>query len=402
MKGLGVIIGIVLLCLSSAILGAWIFDRFLDVEPPQFAADLFGNPGMDAVESYRCPRHLKKTVQILGVEDGYDRSNYGPARYHEALQASPRHQQIINNELGGISIRDYDETGSDKLLYEHIAFPRLTESSQVFFRLRKLPGSRNDAITIILLREPAEDIFSFEHLFNTSIPISEFSILAEAGSTDDLILTSPIQNFVRAPDGSQHMPLREYIEMHESDIEAILYIGDDLQIDFGALIHCENINEIKGTTFSERHLSFLKEGRSFLSCENGDNIQICDPHRGDYSCDMRLPLACYKPGTRSIEGFIDPESLGLYQTFNPDLFVGGEVKLTEPVVGNRFETRGDANKFCFQNFGSDWRPLTFHEAGRSFVASWSNVPDGSRVWIDVYGSPHANCWSESLEESPRD
>jgi hypothetical protein len=143
---------------------------------------------------------------------------------------------------------------------------------------------------------------------------------------------------------------------------------------------------MRGVTFVEHSDKRLGPDMSLLSCALDDTQSMCGPYTGDTLCTQALPLACYKDGANP-----KPQTLAK-ANINDANFVGGQVRATEPVAGNRFATIGDADAFCVSKFGPQWRVLTYQEGGGGVVISASQIPARTRLWIDIRDQPRARCW----------
>lgn len=390
--GFALIAFLVLTALAAGV-GTWTALRYAPQEQDQVSQILPGQPGMDAVDNYRCPRHLNKSVHIFGVEDGYDRSNVEPARYHPAFYFSPNWVASAQGEISSMGVRDYDEAGTDKKLFDHFTFPENVQSTHLIVRLTRLPGGRNDGVNIRIPILLEDGTYSLSPITASGISYNDLELISDSHESADKILSGAITKAVKQDEEIEVFDLHQHLREYPKNRDAIIVFQDDHQIDFAALIFCSSLNEQRGTTFHERNLKALKAGRSLLACTPGDDLPGCDAHRGDLNCDSRIPLACYRPGDKSFEGFSEPKAV------NTDYFTGGEVRLTRPVAGSDFKTRGDVNRFCADSFGEEWRPLQYHEAGGGAIATWSEIEDSTRVWIDVYGSNYANCWSPDMSPS---
>ena len=80
----------------------------------------------------------------------------------------------------------------------------------------------------------------------------------------------------------------------------------------------------------------------------------------------------------------------------PSTFVGGEVRLTEPLPAAQFPRLADADKACTARFGADWRVLSYHEGGGGNVISFSKIAPRSRAWINIRDQQYGNCWDRGV------
>jgi hypothetical protein len=83
-------------------------------------------------------------------------------------------------------------------------------------------------------------------------------------------------------------------------------------------------------------------------------------------------------------------------------WAGGIAAATLPVRGDRFQSLGDANRYCQLSFGPEWRVAEHHDGnkgdgGWGFYAA-GVIPHTSRFWVNINDQP-ANCWGNGLPAS---
>jgi hypothetical protein len=135
-----------------------------------------------------------------------------------------------------------------------------------------------------------------------------------------------------------------------------------------------------GMTWEVQPYQHTGETNFFVGCKG------CDPYRGDTPCATKLPLLCF-----IYEGTEGPPTLD--QRKAKFSWSGGRVAVTDPVAAETFPTLMDANNYCKNSFGKDWRVAEFHDGfgGWSFFAAGS-LPKDTRFWVDI-NDQRANCWS---------
>ncbi|MEL6686374.1 MAG: hypothetical protein AAFP97_01990 [Pseudomonadota bacterium] len=164
-----------------------------------------------------------------------------------------------------------------------------------------------------------------------------------------------------------------------------------------ALVSCIEKPNRSGTTFSELTLDLEHPGFSLLSCAMDINRRPCDPFRGDTVCDMALPVACYSSASVDVESSNEQLSEAIAARL-ARFRVDGQIRVTQAVKGNRFETRQDVNNFCRVTFGEGFRVLSFHESGAPGILSRNKIEPGQRLWVDVRDQPKGNCWDADGED----
>jgi hypothetical protein len=117
----------------------------------------------------------------------------------------------------------------------------------------------------------------------------------------------------------------------------------------------------------------------------------CNPHTGDTTCMAELPVLCFRDA-----GLVQPALLQTPSIYHQ--WSGGIVATTDPVRGDSFETIGDANKYCVNNFGNGWRVAEHHDGwGWNFWAYGNVGRDYNdayrRFWVDINDQLNGTCWS---------
>ena len=75
----------------------------------------------------------------------------------------------------------------------------------------------------------------------------------------------------------------------------------------------------------------------------------------------------------------------------------GKVRASVPVRGDQFAHLGDANAFCQQRFGPEWRVLSYHEGGGGQVISRSKIVPLTRLLVNIRDQQYGNCWDRDLK-----
>jgi len=118
----------------------------------------------------------------------------------------------------------------------------------------------------------------------------------------------------------------------------------------------------------------------------------CEGYVGDTDCSTSLPLLCL-----NVDGRQRPQDLKVWFYSG---WAAGRVALTEPVPGNSFQTRADADALCTRQFGHGWRVAEHHDGivddqgshgGWGFFAN-GDLPSTSRFWVAINDTA-AVCWA---------
>ena len=350
-------------------------------------ASVSATPTLDALDAVRCPRGLSKTVQVRGREDGFSRLDSEPAEVDPAMRQFGGFDDLAAGRPRAQTLRDFDDTGPDGMLIHHFDIPEGTVSGTLVLHARAAgAGAENDFIGLI----PQQP-----YLSPAGAPKLASYTFAMADARANLVTTAqgellavPLAGF--GPSAREPFP---DILSHMASLSAkgkparlTLEVVDDTAVDVAGLALCVEPDEERGVTFVELSDKPMGAEVSVLACSLDMTQNLCGPTQGDVACDQALPVACYRDGTAS-----KPE--GLKESFlNDATFVGGEVRATPPVPGERFQTLEDASRFCADRFGEGWRVLSYQEGGGAVVISRSRIPARTRLWIDIRDQPRARCW----------
>jgi len=380
--------GAFLCLLGGAIIGWFAAEHWSDgpfsgsteASSPQASAAL--------IQQFKCDPGLTKIVVMHGLDDNFASGSEEPAAVRPALQEVERYRELAEGRHGVFGRRGYDEGGADKFLIDHFELPRGIVSGQILTRLKLLPGSDTDSVTVGNF-DPAAGLRNFrgeiEYLLDELAPAARRFPPDENG-----IVRIELERLQH--DGSRvngPPELIDYLNQTSRPDSIDLIVQDDTLVDFFAFLLCQEPAEAMGTRMFETTSGIGAIGMSYLSCAEDPTQPSCNPFRGDRLCRVPTPIACYRDGDRKLPPTPDREAK--YASLD-DGFVGGEVRLSPPVKAERFGTLGDANKFCAAEFGPRWRVLSFHEATGAKALSFSKIEPRAFGLVQVGDNPYANCW----------
>lgn len=347
-------------------------------------------PGMDLADALQCEPGQRRIVEVRGREDGFSRNGHEPARIDPRLLANGYYRDFHEGNNSVAILRKYDESGSDKVFMDYFDLPPAIGSIQLVLRYRGFPGGENDVLQLgDLLIDPAGSSSTARAVFGQAVATLPSPRRLDDGSW--LVVLDPADMKNIDPRKSRY-GFRAFLHDRSRTQQLDLLISDDTSVDFAALVSCQEPLQVRGVTYSEHHFKPAGANLSWLSC-NFDHTQPgCDPLAGDQMCDAATPLGCYLAGNRKLDSELLKNS-----GMNADSFAGGEVRITEPVRGDQFATLEQANAFCRQRFGQDWRVLSYHEGGAGGIITYSKIPPGTRMWIDIRDQRRANCWDRNQE-----
>ena len=336
---------------------------------------------MEYIDAYNCKRAETKVVMFHGKDDKFSYEGVELAKINPEMLESPYYRDLVGEKNKVHSHRDYDERGVDKVLYDHFKISGKITNGIFLTRVRPQGSVETDSFALgdfkrSLLK--SENYYEFVYSINYDVAFSSYRV----ENTADL-LAIPIAAFGRQLANSEYSDLLSFLKSDERSPILDLAINDDTMIDFSALILCQLPVNKMGATFTEGDAKLYGPKVSHLGCNSNKTQPMCDPIIGDQLCSVPTPLACYKDGDASLPV---SENIPIWGV------VGGEVRMTNPVRGDQFKTYTDALRFCRNQFGDEWRVLSFHEAGGGTVTSLSDIPVNSRMLIDVTDQPHATCW----------
>ena len=347
-------------------------------------AQISDTPGMDYIDAHQCAPAEDKIVMLRGKEDNFSREGSEPANINPALLESPYYRDLSADRNKVHGFRDYDERGVDKILYDYFDIPDGIIEGFLILGVEAQGNIESDAIS---LGDSVDDIYRAGDRSRYNYSISLANSLKDLSLVDhNNVIVLPLSAFTREASDKKVTALTDYLKQLDRRKTLDLRIQDDAMIDFSALVICSRPALNKGTTFTEMSSKLFGPNISFLGCNINRSQSMCDPYAGDLLCSETAPLGCFRDGSAR-----PPDSSS--NDFPTRHFVGGTVRLTEPVRGDQFKTYTDASEYCRMLYGPDWRVLSFHEAGGAAVVTWSDVAVNSRVWVDVSDQSYSNCWS---------
>lgn len=379
-------------CLAGAVAAAAAVYLLRRAEPDAATALARQFPFTQAVESFTCAKGLTRVAEVRGAEDGFAPTGDEPARIDPRLLRNGQFADLASGSNSAIHARAYDEGGSDKQLVDHFMVPRGIVSGKLIMRIaRSGPGSDNDGLRIGDL-----DYLSY-NLSDRDVRSYGMDALWAGVGPDRLADGSALlsldftQIWNRSVDPGKKANLADYLGLTGRIADVDLVLSDDTRVDALALLACQSPAEAKGVTFAESREKPLGEDVSWLSCNLDPTQRGCDPFNGDRLCSVPGPIACYRDGTNKAPPNI--RTSGLDTTG----FVDGEVRASVPVRADRFPHLGDANAFCQQQFGREWRVLSYHEGGGGQLISRSKVDPLTRLLVNIRDQQYGNCWDRDLK-----
>jgi hypothetical protein len=328
---------------------------------------------------FKCKRGMNRLVLMGGIEDGFSLAGSEPARIRPARLPNAYLAAISEAKSGVILLRDYDETGADKVLIDHFAIPRGITTGALIMRLKPEGRSDNDVVKLGNLDENAP-----ENGFNR---VHAFYYNSEMGPLDGVLMV-PFEKLKISPAAALSGSFTDYLNRPDRPDEIDLEIDDDTIVDTVILVLCQEPQVKRGTTFAEFRTKIVAPNVSFLSCFNDRTQAPCNPFQGDQLCTAALPLACYHAGNNLPAGL---EKAGL----GKDLGNGGEVRMSRPVAGQSLPKLADATALCRGEFGDGWRVLDYHDGVSGMIVTNGSVPPRTRSWVNVRDQPYANCWDRT-------
>ena len=341
--------------------------------------------GMDRLDAYSCRKGETKAILLGGVEDQYSPDGAEPSDETGVIQYYQK---------AGAKRRDFDVGGQDRFIGKQFDFPRETAHGLLVIRMRELSTIKNDTIKIGR---------SYEGQFAADVFDSEINQIQQSRNWDvfnDLYV-------VRLSDLDFHSPsnakvannVLEYIQSAGGMFRTIdITIADDTIVDFIGVVICNGPKVKKGTIYTQ--WSPFNSGTQVDESSWPKEVDLFGPakldgvwcgYSGCYSCEMRLPLTCFKYSAHSLPA-------GMAEAAHH--WSGGEARFTAPVAGDQFESVDEAHDYCQQQFGAGWRVLSRHDGHAIGVVAAINTskPIGDFFWIDVKDQPHANCWELRSEQ----
>ena len=356
-------------------------------------------PGHAALESYTCPAGTDKRIMMGGREDRFLADGGEPARLGAGLESLAFHRDRFSRAGQAGGRRDYDEVGADKHLYESFPMEAGLVSGLVVAGILRRPGVERDGL----------GLYVDEALLGSDDPLVRNQVAAGTGlrtlktvwedaaagyrvvQTDLRNLSSP----GRVLQGDGEASLFGYLDQHLPGRPAFglsVVVGDDTPVDFLGLATCHRPEKRRGMSWTASTILYADTGLHALSCNFDLSQPLCDARGGDSPCGEPLAVACFREGEREPPP-LDAVSAPMRERVAAN-YLGGEVRLSEPVAGTRFASREAVSAFCEASFGEGWRVLDHHAAGGGLALVWSELPHGTRAWVDIRTAPEATCWAE--------
>lgn len=382
----GGVVGAVIIAIGAGLLPST-SSNLKDFSKAQ--AMMSATPALDHLDTLRCPRGLRRVVQVQGQEDGFSRTGEEPSRVDPAMLRFGLFSDMEARLPRVIGRRDYDEGGADRAFIDYFKLPKGTISAVFVMRLRGVVGTAENDSLQIFPRTTYAGKSGQEQLAGYGFGITNPALVPVGDSTNG-VFELALESVTPSPNAPQ-MSFFEFVKEPlapdaAGDGETVsIIISDDTMVDVVGLSVCVEPLEIRGVTFVEHSGKPLGPDVSVLSCMSDPGQSGCDPFSGDTLCTTALPLACYKPGNRPMPDIMKQSSLG-------DSFNGGQVRLTEPVVAASFKTRLEADAFCSRQFGDGTRVLQYADGTAAAVVSMSPIPIRTRVWVDIGDQPRGRCW----------
>lgn len=345
--------------------------------------------GMDILNAYACGRGETKTILIRGVEDGFSPAGNEPGFLREGRVAAGN----LPRQIAG----QYDQVNMDQ---------RVTDSFQVagpyvrglfLFRARALGDNANDGIGLGNLTVDAATSRFAPRAGRGMVEIQSDPVWTQTGdiyhaAIEDILVnrTYPDPPLPNASGSTPTYSVLSYLNEEDGPGWLDVSLQDDTAMDFMGLALCSAPAIKRGVTLAPTWP--LEEGRQTmvgLACHNNrEEEHACDPYVGDTLCTTALPVACLKPGDTPAPTDAGGRSLS-------SVWSGGRIAVTEPVVGTRFRSVRDVERFCAQRFGPGWRVAAIHDGYKFQSIDGLGDPRTihGRVWVDIADQPHATCWA---------
>ena len=386
---LGVLLGAIL----AAVIAAFTVVYLLRPSDAVVPAPMVGQfPLTQAADSFTCPKGLTRIALLRGVEDGFAPAGDEPAQIDPRLLRNGYFADLADATASTFALRAYDEGGADKVLAEHFIVPRGIVSGKLVMRIAKAaPGAANDGIRIgdlDYLGHSAASLANYNFGLDSLWSVAGLQPLGDGSALASVDFTQ-LTNWPR--DQARKTTFGEYLNRPGRVPDIDLILTDDTKVDALALLACQLPAQASGVTLNESRAKALGDDVSVLSCGLDPTQPGCNPFAGDRLCSAPGPIACYRDGSRTPPPGM--REIGLVATS----FVGGEVRLSTPVRGDRFARLGDANAFCQQQFGQEWRVLSYHEGGGGQVVSFSRIPPKTRALVNIRDQQYGNCWDRGLK-----
>ena len=338
---------------------------------------------MDILDTYSCPLSDKKYVFTHDQEDDY---------LFEGNEKSDMHPRLL--ELGyyrhfAEKPRVYDSKEMDRHLVGYFDVPSHISKGIFVVKMKPIGSSTTEFVQVGNLYAS-----TLKHMGARSDNIGimdqnpVWQVKQDVHVLD--LAKAEIPNY--GPNNKVNPSILDYINSGETTTVLDFKVSDDTAVDFVGLAVCGYPTVAMGATLTETTTLDLPQGLSFLA-GFGDPLQnVFNPYRGDTHCSNKVPLACFNDNATPLPDN-SPELLGLDGNWSQ-----GEIKLTPAVNGDQFETREQAQQFCEQSFGKQWRLADGGLMGGAGIYSKADIEPGTKVWIDVKDQQYGNCWSRDTKK----
>lgn len=392
----------ILTSLLSAIIGGLIVgglllfftlnsDTFQSLKPVKNGA----GAGYKILTDFECRYGQTKHILMNGVDDNFALDKPEPSRRH------PRLAHLPGLPFNMPYKRDYDEMGRDKVLVDYFEVPPRVERGLFVTRLEHSDNYENDYLIIGDAWEDSVGLRRYgRHLFN--VLLNEIDTLDGWTHSAKNIYSARLRDIkfrdknpeVGADYQRLYKNLLQLIQSQDKEGVIDVMVADDTTADFMGLAICTEPENNKGLTFAlVKQVEALTQNFQLIGCDLEPTSIHCNPYYGDTLCSESLPLACTTE-TGGPAPDLSPD-LPIYTRLHIQQFWGvGDIKFSQAIKGEQFETLSDANAYCAQSFGADWRVLDYHDGGVKAVSSRrADYVPNSRVWVDIKDQPNGTCWA---------
>ena len=333
------------------------------------------------IANFRCPYSDTRHVIMHGKPDAFNEDVHEkPLGLREKLKKYPG---LVTNLYGE---RDFDDLSQDKSLWDYFILPQNITQAMIVIGVDTKHFDYNDIVKIGNFEPRTDSLLNkFEALYANKIKSQGWQV------TENLL----IGNFAKLT--QDDISLLDYLNTSEDDSVLDVFIGDDIAVDFAAVIACTRNTQPKGMSFTDvRPVQEIPQNIIVLSCQMDITKEKCNPYRGDTVCATELPVACIKDS--DIQGPPADLTSGIHKYWSQ-----ADIALSPPIAGDKFITVDDVHSWCQSNFGSDWRVASYHDGGGDTIAGWRYKPrdkkSDKRIWINIQDQNNANCWSNTYGDS---
>lgn len=343
------------------------------------------------IDAHECAQGLTKIVLPRGIEDGFAPAGIEPSSLSGRLLRNGYYADLARGPNSTTRLRGYDQGGTDAVLMDHFEVSGEVVSGLIVLRRTGLGnGASNDSVLLGDL-----DTLATPELLHSgrtfSAPLTDTGGLSTTLADGSHLVIIPLERLKAiGRDSAAPANALAYLGRNGHPVDVDILVGDDSKIDALALLACQRPDQARGVTFTEHRLKPMGKDVSWMGCMIDHSQRSCDPLAGDRLCSAPGPIACYHDGGRTAPAAL--ADIGLADT----AFIGGNVRLTAPVRGDRFARLAEANRFCATSFGKGWRVLSYHEGGGGQVVSYSDIAPSTRALVNIRDQQYANCWDRDI------